>query len=158
MKRTLHALAGMLALCFILTFWGSTVISELLLSQAAVLTVKTMVLYGMLCLIPLMIMAGGSGFSLAGENSVKASPGGSGGLLVKRKQRMKILGANGLLVLAPAAFYLFHKASAGEFDSLFYGIQAVELAAGLVQMTLMGLNMRDGFKLTRRFDPVQNMG
>ncbi|MGL5631824.1 MAG: hypothetical protein ACRDD3_05630 [Azovibrio sp.] len=150
MKRIFHSLAGGLALCFILAFWSSTVVSELLFSPAAVLTVKTMVLYGMLCLIPLMIMAGGSGFSLAGRHSGK--------LLIKKKKRMQILGANGLLVLAPAAFFLFHKASAGEFDSLFYGIQVVELVAGLIQITLMVLNMRDGFKLTGRFVPIQNMG
>ena len=40
---------------------------------------------------------------------------------------------------------------AGEFDTAFYAVQALELAAGATNIMLLGLNMRDGLKMTGRF-------
>jgi hypothetical protein len=68
-----------------------------------------------------------------------------------KKRRMPIIAMNGLLILLPAAWFLSGKASAGEFDSAFYGVQIVELIAGAANLTMMGLNIRDGFKMTGRF-------
>ncbi len=39
---------------------------------------------------------------------------------------------------------------AAEFDGAFYEVQALELVAGATNITLLGLNMRDGFKLKGR--------
>lgn len=61
------------------------------------------------------------------------------------------IAANGILVLVPAALFLASKARAAEFDAAFYGVQALELIAGAVNIILLGLNMRDGFKMTGRF-------
>ena len=63
---------------------------------------------------------------------------------------MPVIALNGLLVLLPSAFYLNAKAQAGEFDALFYGVQALELLAGAINLTLMGLNLRDGLRLAGR--------
>jgi len=63
---------------------------------------------------------------------------------------MKIVAANGLLVLLPSAFVLASWANAGRFDGLFYALQGMELLAGGVNLTLLILNMRDGLKLTGR--------
>ena len=40
------------------------------------------------------------------------------------------------------------KAQAGQFDTSFYIVQVIELIAGAVNITLLGLNMRDGLRLS----------
>lgn len=60
---------------------------------------------------------------------------------------MKIVAANGLLVLLPSAFVLASWANAGRFDGAFYALQGLELLAGAANITLLGLNMRDGLRL-----------
>ena len=60
---------------------------------------------------------------------------------------MPFIGANGLLILLPAAIVLDQLASAGSFDSSFYLLQALELVAGATNLTLMFLNIRDGRRI-----------
>lgn len=142
MKSKLHGIFGAVALLCITTFWLSTLVSELFMSQASVVAVKNAVLTGMWLLVPAMAAAGGSGFSLAK---------GRGGRLVGAKgKRMRVIAANGLLILLPSAFMLATWANVGRFDGVFYALQGVELLAGAVNFTLMTLNMRDGLKLGGR--------
>lgn len=61
---------------------------------------------------------------------------------------MPFIGANGLLILIPAAIYLEHLATAGTFDTKFYVVQGLELLAGGINIALMSMNIRDGFKMT----------
>ena len=142
MKAKLHGFFGAVALLCIATFWTSTVISEVFLDPDSVAAVKNAILTGMWLLIPAMAATGGSGFSLAS--------GRRGGLVGVKARRMKIVAANGLLVLLPCAYVLASWASAGRFDSAFYALQALELFAGAVNITLLVLNMRDGLRLTGR--------
>lgn len=145
MKSKLHGIFGAVALLCITSFWLSTVVSELFLGQASVTAVKNAVLTGMWLLIPAMAATGGSGFSLAK---------GRGGRLVGVKgRRMRIVAANGLLVLLPSAFVLASWANAGRFDGAFYALQGVELLAGAVNFTLLVLNMRDGLRLSGHLTP-----
>ncbi|WHP67558.1 hypothetical protein [Phaeobacter inhibens] len=67
---------------------------------------------------------------------------------------MPIIGANGLLVLVPMAFFLESRAAAGQFDATFYSLQVVELLAGATNLVLMGLNMRDGIRLSGKAAPT----
>jgi hypothetical protein len=64
---------------------------------------------------------------------------------------MPFIAANGLLVLIPCAIFLDRWAAAGEFDTTFYTVQALELLAGAVNLALMGLNIRDGMTMSGRF-------
>ena len=105
-------------------------------------TVKSAIPWGFLVLIPALITAGGSGFAL--------TKGRRAGLVSAKIKRMPIAAANGILILIPSALFLASKAKAGEFDTLFYAVQALELAAGAVNITLLGLNMRDGLKMKGR--------
>jgi hypothetical protein len=140
MPKHIHAVAGLVGLMTILSFWTSTVFSELFAGGETVALVKSMILKGMLILIPAMMVAGGSGRALAG---------GAGGAVVKaKKRRMAAIAGNGLLILAPSAFYLSWKANAGHFDGWFYGVQMLELVAGATNITLMTLNVRDGLRLS----------
>jgi hypothetical protein len=54
MKSKLHGLLGAIALLCIVTFWTSTVVAELFMSQASIVAVKNAVLAGMWILIPSM--------------------------------------------------------------------------------------------------------
>ena len=139
MIKIIHPMAGILALLTIATFWVSTAAAELFASQAAVIAVKTAIPWGFLLLIPAPAAAGGSGFVLSKGRRV--------GLVGTKLKRMRIIAANGILVLIPSALFLASKARAAEFDTSFYAVQALELAAGAVNITLLGLNLRDGLMM-----------
>lgn len=142
MVKILHPIAGTLALVTILVFWISTAAVELFGSTAAVIAVKTAIPWGLLLLIPALAATGGSGFMLAKTRQ--------GNLINAKRKRMPFIAANGLLVLVPSALYLASRAAAGELDSAFYGVQALELIAGATNIALLALNMRDGLRLTRK--------
>lgn len=142
MTKLVHPITGSLALLTILIFWISTVLSELFGSIETVTMVKTLIPWGFILLVPAMATVGGSGFRLAN--------GRRGALVDAKRRRMPIVAVNGILILMPAAFFLASKAGAGEFDAVFYGVQAVEIVAGAVNVTLLGLNMRDGLRLSGR--------
>ena len=142
MKKLVHPVAGAIALMTIASFWFSTLISELSGSMQAVVAVKTAIPWGFLLLIPALAAAGGTGFSLVG--------GRAKGLAATKLKRMPVIAGNGLLILVPSALFLASKASAGEFDAAFYGVQAIELVAGAANLALLGLNMRDGLRMTGR--------
>ncbi|MCC6380240.1 MAG: hypothetical protein IT519_15605 [Burkholderiales bacterium] len=139
MKAKLHGSFGAVALLCIATFWVSTAVSEAFFDLGSVTAVKNAILTGMWLLIPAMAATGGSGFSLASARR--------GRLVEVKARRMKIVAANGLLVLLPSAYVLASWASAGRFDSAFYAVQGLELVAGAVNITLLVLNMRDGLRL-----------
>lgn len=142
MRPLIHATAGAVAMLCILSFWTSTAIAELFLSHDAVAAVKQAILYGLWVLIPAMAITGGTGFSLASGHSGRLAQG--------KKMRMRFIALNGFAIMLPAAFFLFRKAAAGEFDTVFYAVQALELLVGIVQLLLMGLNFRDGLMLAGR--------
>jgi hypothetical protein len=142
MTKRIHSFSGALAMLTIATFWISTALCELFRSQATVIAVKTSIPWGFLLLIPALAAAGASGFALA--------KGRRAGLIGAKLKRMPYIAGNGLLVLIPSALFLASKAQSGQFDGSFYFVQAIELVAGAVNLTLLGANMRDGLTLRRR--------
>lgn len=142
MIARLHAFSGFTAMLLIAVFQIATIVSELTGDHALIVQVKTAIPWGFVALIPALAATGGSGFSLA--------KGRTAGLVGKKQARMKLIAANGLLVLVPAALFLAWKASHGVFDAWFYGVRAVEIVFGLANLALLGMNARDGFKMTRR--------
>lgn len=142
MTKRIHAISGAIALATILAFWTSTVASEAFDSPQQIAAVKTAVLYGLAVLVPAMAIAGGSGFSLGAKWK---SP-----VVRRKKARMKIIAATGILVLVPSAVFLAMKAGQGDFDAAFMTVQGIELIAGASNILLLGLNMRDGMAMRRR--------
>jgi hypothetical protein len=63
---------------------------------------------------------------------------------------MPFIAGNGLLVLVPCAIVLNRWAAVGSFDAAFCVVQAIELIAGAANLTLMGLNARDGLRMAGR--------
>lgn len=141
MKRV-HPIAGFIGFLTILCFWMSTLVVELFGSAAAILAVKTGILWGMIVLVPSLAITGATGFRLAGPVRT--------GLVRTKQRRMPVIAANGLLILVPCAIVLQRLAADGQYTSMFYALQVLELIAGAVNLTLMGLNIRDGLRMTRR--------
>ena len=142
MLKRIHPVAGGLALVTIAGFWVATVWSEVFGSTAAIIAVKTAIPWGFLILIPALAATGGSGFVL--------SKGRRGGLVGVKVRRMRLIAANGLLVLVPSALFLAWKAGQGQLDMAFYAIQIIELVAGAANVMLIGRNMRDGLRMKGR--------
>lgn len=141
MSKKIHLFVAIVASLTIATFFTSTVLVELFGSQEAIATVKSLIVMpGLFILIPTIAITGGSGFFLSQTRK--------GRLVDAKMKRMPFIAANGLLVLLPAAIFLDQWASAGIFDAKFYFVQAAELLAGATNLTLMGLNMRDGLRLS----------
>lgn len=147
-KSRAHAIAGIVAMTMVLCFWSATLFSELFMSYEYIAFTKRAILYGLLILIPSMAVTGLSG-AVLGRNR-------TGAVLESKKRRMKILAMTGLLIMLPSAFFLAMKSAADDFDSAFYVIQAVELAGGIVQFTLLVKNFRDGLTLAKR-SPNRNL-
>ena len=144
MPKKAHFIAGLLATLTIATFFLSTVIVELFGSHEVVAIVKSLIVMpGLFILVPAIAATGGSGFALSKSRQ--------GRLVEAKKKRMPLIAANGLLVLLPSAIFLDRWASAGSFDTTFYFVQGAELLAGAVNLTLMGLNIRDGINMSGRF-------
>ncbi|EXJ14224.1 hypothetical protein [Imhoffiella purpurea] len=142
MPKRIHPIAGAIALLTILTFWIATVLAETLGDTAAIVAVKTAIPWGLVILVPALAAVGGSGFAIARDRS--------GGLVAAKRRRMPLIAANGLLILVPCAFLLSFKAQSGTLDTVFYGVQALELIAGAVNIALLGMSLRDGLRLSGR--------
>ncbi|MEW7974514.1 MAG: hypothetical protein AB2536_05580 [Candidatus Thiodiazotropha endolucinida] len=140
MKKTVHKLAAITATLCIGTFFLSTILVEVFGSPEAIATVKSLIVMpGLFLLVPAIAATGATGFAMSKSRK--------GRLLEAKKKRMPIIGANGIIILMPAAIFLDQWAAAGTFDIWFYLLQGVELLAGAVNLTLMSLNIRDGLRL-----------
>ncbi|MFB6349177.1 hypothetical protein ACFBZI_07060 [Moraxella sp. ZJ142] len=140
--RQLHLAASRTAFLCIAVFWASTLISELFLPLPAVIWVKNAIAYGVFLLMTAMAITGATGFKMGGKSRHQN--------IVAKKKRMPLIVLNGLFVLLPCAFYLCHKANLAQFDHLFYAVQGVELVAGLANLSLMALSMKDGLAIRKQ--------
>ncbi|RJF76922.1 hypothetical protein [Rhodopseudomonas palustris] len=147
MIKKIHPVAGFIAFFTILSFWLSTIVSEIQGDVATIAAVKLAIVQGLLLLVPSIALAGATGFKLGGK-----SPHPD---IVRKRRRMPIIAINGIVVLIPCAIFLQQRAAAGQFDQSFIVVQAIELVAGAINLALLGLNIRDGFRLTRRFAPAR---
>ena len=141
MITKLHKFVAITSTLSITFFFISSIIVELFASYQSITIVKNLIVTpGLFILIPAMALTGGTGFILSKTRK---------GQLVKRKKKlMPFIAANGILILIPSAIILNYMADSGIFGVRFYLIQILELLAGAINLTLMTMNMRDGFKMT----------
>ena len=143
MKQVIHCTAAIIATLCVGTFFISTVAVELFGNNAMIAAVKHLIVTpGLFILVPAIAITGATGFALAAYRK--------GELVSKKKKRMPFIGANGILILLPAAIYLDHLAANGNFDMSFHIVQGIEIIAGGVNFILMAMNTRDGLKLSGR--------
>ena len=137
-----HATAGVLALCLIATFFVSSLISELSGNLGWIVLVKRTVFYGMWAMLVLVPSAALTGMKLAGKSQ---NP-----IVAGKRRRMRWGAPNGLLLLTLAS-YLYYKANLGEIDQRFMIAQLLEFTVGFTNISLLGLMIRDGFRLKRPY-------
>ncbi|WP_030432608.1 hypothetical protein [Allokutzneria albata] len=137
-----HLVASSLALVVVLAFQVVTITVELGGNHAAIAAAKRGIALGLFVLLPALAAAGASGRTLAGRSRAP--------FVVRKTRRMIAVASVGVLVLVPCAVVLDRLAAAGDLGGRFRVIQYVEVAAGLLNLTLLGLNFRDGRAVTRR--------
>ena len=140
MKAAVHIAAAYVSTALIAAFLAATLGAELFGGGASIALIKGWIVNpGLGVLVPALALTGASGFALSRTRR--------GRLVEAKKKRMPVIAANGLLVLVPCALVLELWASRGTFDAAFYAVQSLELAAGAINLFLMGLNFRDGLRL-----------
>jgi len=140
MKSKIHLIGAILSTLCIGSFFTSSILSELFGSPEFIATVKHLiVLPGLLILVPAIAITGFTGVILSKDRK--------GLLVANKKKRMAFIGANGILILIPAAIFLNQLAASGSFGMKFYVVQGLELVAGASNLFLMGMNIRDGLKM-----------
>ncbi|WP_070963939.1 hypothetical protein [Vibrio sonorensis] len=141
MKQLIHRSASFVATACIAMFFFSSLLAELSGSVEWIKTVKSLIVFpGLFILIPAVAATGATGFMLAGKRR--------GRVIEAKKKRMPFVALNGIFVLIPAAYFLNEWAAAEAFNTRFYMVQVLELTAGLFNLVLMVLNIKDGRKFT----------
>lgn len=142
MKKSIHAIAGVIGFICILAFVVSTVVTAAFGGPEAYTTVKGYIFLGCFVLVLALLVAGGTGVSLLGKRQE---------LLALTKQTRGPIGfMTSLIILLPSAFFLARWSAAGNFSTMFFMVQALEIAASTVVIAMIGLNIRDGMALTGR--------
>ena len=139
-KAKLHAAAGGIAMLTILAFQALLWRAEASGYPEDILAARVAILWGIgLVLVPALAGAGISG-TVLGRGWRRPE-------IAAKTRRMRIIAANGLLVLLPMAIALWWLASKGMVEERFFWLQRAEMLAGLVNLGLLGLNMRAGLRL-----------
>ena len=135
-----HVATSMLALLCLVTFWLATVASELFWAPTVVVRVKAGILYGLVVLVPALMISGLSGRTLSKRRS---------GLGLKTV-RLRWAALTGITVLVPCAVVLWRWARDGEFGPAFVALRGLELLAGASNIRLSALNASLGFFILRK--------
>ena len=147
MKRKLlvglHVTATGVATLVIATFFISSLLAELSGDLNGIKLVKRCILYALPILILAMPTLAITGSKLAGNTSTK--------YVKRKKRRMKLVMLQGLLLIGLAVF-LYYQSHMKSINDTFLIAQSAELIFGLINLTLIGLNAKDGLALSGRFD------
>lgn len=141
-RRSIHPFAGLLAMVMIAMFMLSTLVAEAMGNPAVILATKQAIVIALPVLILSLALTSATGYGRAHKPLAGAGR--------RKLGRMRVIAANGLLILAPCAVFLMVRAGAGRFDGWFYAVQAVELIAGAINLSMLAANFRDGLKMRRR--------
>ena len=126
--KNIHKLAAICAFIFIAT-------------PAQIAYVKRVILM----FVPVLMLS----MIATGLTANKLYPGILKGQFKIKQIRLKIAAANGVLILLPAAIVLARWSELSEFGVLYWTVQALEIIVGLINITMIGLNIRDGIRLGR---------
>ncbi len=125
----INRIASRVAFLMITLFMMSSLISEFIGNQVIIAVVKRTIFYALALLIICMILTAFSAKKLASlypDNFY----------MIVRVKRIKCIGLNGIIFLAPLATILNYLASTGKLDKTFYFIQSLEIICGLINIFL----------------------
>ncbi|MBK7057593.1 MAG: hypothetical protein KBF99_07955 [Leptospiraceae bacterium] len=138
----LHKLGGILAILIILFFQVLTISSEFSGDFNRIITAKQIIAWLIPFLVITLIGTGISGRKLAGKSTNI--------LIIRKQSRMKFIAANGILILLPSAYILLYLSKIQPVTNLFWILQTLEISSGLINLTLLILNAKDG--IARRLE------
>jgi hypothetical protein len=141
----IHLAGAIGALVLIVAFFVPSVILELSGDQGALRALRLAIVVALPALVGCLAAAGLTGRKLAGPKPGGPKLGGTvrTSIVRRKRRRLQIAAAVGLVVLIPCAVILYLVTAA-------IAVQITELLAGTINITLLTLNMRDGRRLTRR--------
>lgn len=142
--KLVHKLSAITVVLTLTSFWVALIVSDFFLDNEALAVVRKGIVFGLIILIPAMILAKVSGGKLAANHT------GNPELIEAKKKRAKWMAINGALIMVPAAFYLYHKSSIGEIDDMFRVVQAIELLVGSIQYYFVISNVKGGIALRNK--------
>lgn len=135
----IHFIATAIAAITIFTFFTSSLIAEIKGDESFIKSVKSFIIYALPILIVSMPTLAITGNKLAGHSKNR--------LVLIKKNRMKLVMVNGMILISLAIF-LFYRSHFQEIDGVFLTFQIAEFFFGMVNLTLIGLNARNGMQLT----------
>lgn len=141
MLTRLHLAAAAAAVTATVLLVLAAIITTLLDAHQTV-DVRQAMLWGLLVLVPALVITAATGFGVAGSS---ADP-----RIATKKRRMSFIAGIGLLLLAPATIALYQLALRGESGAPYLVAQTVEVLASAISLALMAANIRDGLRLTAR--------
>lgn len=136
-----HIIATAIAVLTIGCFFSFSLIAEINGNHEFIKQVKTGILYCLPILVLTMPILGITGKQLAGKSQ---NP-----IVAIKMKRMKLVAFNGI-ILVSLAIYLFYRATDNRIDKTFLLVQIIELIFGTINLTLIGLNIKAGMKLSGR--------
>jgi hypothetical protein len=139
--RTVHLVASLAATLSVTVLLTATLLIEPTASDSGVRLLRRAVLLGLPVLVVFLIAAGVSGRRLAGGSALP--------VLRRKQRRLAVAASAGALALVPCAIALDRLATRGYFGQAFTMLEITESALGAMNLTLLVLNTRDGFRLTR---------
>lgn len=137
----IHVIATIIAAITIAYFFISSLAAEIKGSETAIRKVKEVILFSLPVLLIAMPALGATGNMLAGKSQ---NP-----IVLAKKRRMEFIFVNGLILITLACF-LYYRSHYQTMDGIFLAAQLVEFTLGLINLTLIGLNIKSGFQLSGR--------
>lgn len=138
--KLLNRIASITAFLMIICFMTSSLVSELIGDHILIAAVKRTILYALLLLITCMILTAASQRKLTilyPNNSYE----------LRRVKRIKCIGLNGAIFLAPLAIVLNYLAQNDRIGTTFYLLQSLEITCGLINIFLFIKMFVDGKKI-----------
>ena len=138
----IHVVATVIAVITIATFFISSLVAEINGNEAFIKEVKKTILFAL----PIMLIA----MPALGITGNKLAGGSKNPIVVSKRKRMRFVFINGIGLITLACF-LYYRSHYQSIDTTFLVAQVAELALGLTNLILIGLNIRSGFQLSGRF-------
>ncbi|MFD2200073.1 hypothetical protein [Shivajiella indica] len=137
-----HIISTVIAILTIGCFFTFSLLAEIQGEEAFIKQVKKGILFAlpiMLIIMPMLKITGGK---LAGKSK---NP-----FVQQKQKRMKFILVNGITLIFLACF-LYYRSHYLEIDSVFLVAQIAELVLGFTNLSLILINARTGFQLSRKY-------
>ncbi len=142
-----HLTAAAGAVTLITTFLVSSAVTELAGNAADVHSLRRWIVFALPLLVGCQAAAALTGRRLARKSRAA---------VIRRKQRrMQVVAALGIVVLVPCALILDALTAGPSAGAVVSGLVLTEMLAGVINLTLLLLNVRDGRSLSRPRTPAR---